>query len=223
MPVGPEPSIRAVLLLKSLAAERYSMSEWISAGIFWHTFRSWISILLKSNVNLHFISQDGVFQLLSSTVESGRLKCPFDPLQPFASVLTGNKILLCNIIWLFVYNKILCALMFVILLDWLICSSSRSVPVCRYIFWLPGQRHNIHTLPWPPSWPALYTHRHLWRLLDQWYAHSCRYPHLHAEQTQNLLLLFLQTSTLPTDTQSLSVPHGGYWHSTAKETAHIFI
>uniref|UniRef100_A0A8C2WP00 Sema domain, immunoglobulin domain (Ig), short basic domain, secreted, (semaphorin) 3D n=1 Tax=Cyclopterus lumpus TaxID=8103 RepID=A0A8C2WP00_CYCLU len=34
--------------------------------------------------------EDGVFQLLSSTVESGRLKCPFDPMQPFTSVLTGN-------------------------------------------------------------------------------------------------------------------------------------
>lgn len=44
MLVGLEPSIRAVLLLKSLATERYSMSEWISAGISWHEFRSWISI-----------------------------------------------------------------------------------------------------------------------------------------------------------------------------------
>uniref|UniRef100_A0A8C9XP28 Sema domain, immunoglobulin domain (Ig), short basic domain, secreted, (semaphorin) 3D n=1 Tax=Sander lucioperca TaxID=283035 RepID=A0A8C9XP28_SANLU len=34
--------------------------------------------------------EDGVFQLLSRTVESGRLKCPFDPSQPFTSVLTGN-------------------------------------------------------------------------------------------------------------------------------------
>uniref|UniRef100_A0A3Q3B396 Sema domain, immunoglobulin domain (Ig), short basic domain, secreted, (semaphorin) 3D n=1 Tax=Kryptolebias marmoratus TaxID=37003 RepID=A0A3Q3B396_KRYMA len=34
--------------------------------------------------------QDGAFQLLSNTVESGRLKCPFDPLQPFASVLTDQ-------------------------------------------------------------------------------------------------------------------------------------
>uniref|UniRef100_A0AAQ6IC34 Sema domain, immunoglobulin domain (Ig), short basic domain, secreted, (semaphorin) 3D n=1 Tax=Anabas testudineus TaxID=64144 RepID=A0AAQ6IC34_ANATE len=34
--------------------------------------------------------EDGVFQLLSSTVESGRLKCPFDPLQPFTSVLTDQ-------------------------------------------------------------------------------------------------------------------------------------
>ncbi|XP_068169098.1 semaphorin-3D isoform X2 [Antennarius striatus] len=33
--------------------------------------------------------EDGVFRLLSSTVESGRLKCPFDPLQPFSSVLTA--------------------------------------------------------------------------------------------------------------------------------------
>uniref|UniRef100_A0AAQ4R5N9 Sema domain, immunoglobulin domain (Ig), short basic domain, secreted, (semaphorin) 3D n=1 Tax=Gasterosteus aculeatus aculeatus TaxID=481459 RepID=A0AAQ4R5N9_GASAC len=33
---------------------------------------------------------DGVFQLLSSTVESGRLKCPFDPLQPFTSILTDQ-------------------------------------------------------------------------------------------------------------------------------------
>uniref|UniRef100_A0A673BF62 Sema domain, immunoglobulin domain (Ig), short basic domain, secreted, (semaphorin) 3D n=1 Tax=Sphaeramia orbicularis TaxID=375764 RepID=A0A673BF62_9TELE len=34
--------------------------------------------------------EDGVFQLLSSTLESGRLKCPFDPLQPFTSVLSGK-------------------------------------------------------------------------------------------------------------------------------------
>ncbi|GLD60341.1 semaphorin-3D-like protein, partial [Lates japonicus] len=34
--------------------------------------------------------EDGVFQLLSSTLESGRLKCPFDPLQPFTSVLADQ-------------------------------------------------------------------------------------------------------------------------------------
>ncbi|KAA8590188.1 hypothetical protein FQN60_014122 [Etheostoma spectabile] len=34
--------------------------------------------------------EDGVFQLLSRTVESGRLKCPFDPSQPFTSVLTDQ-------------------------------------------------------------------------------------------------------------------------------------
>nr|XP_015820115.2 semaphorin-3D isoform X1 [Nothobranchius furzeri] len=34
--------------------------------------------------------EDMVFQLLSDTVESGRLKCPFDPLQPFSSVLTDE-------------------------------------------------------------------------------------------------------------------------------------
>ncbi|XP_077451837.1 semaphorin-3D [Stigmatopora argus] len=34
--------------------------------------------------------QDGVFQLLSATVESGRLKCPFDPSQSFTSVLTDQ-------------------------------------------------------------------------------------------------------------------------------------
>uniref|UniRef100_A0A671V6Y5 Sema domain, immunoglobulin domain (Ig), short basic domain, secreted, (semaphorin) 3D n=1 Tax=Sparus aurata TaxID=8175 RepID=A0A671V6Y5_SPAAU len=34
--------------------------------------------------------KDGAFQLLSTTVESGRLKCPFDPLQPFTSVLTDQ-------------------------------------------------------------------------------------------------------------------------------------
>uniref|UniRef100_A0AAQ4S7S3 Sema domain, immunoglobulin domain (Ig), short basic domain, secreted, (semaphorin) 3D n=1 Tax=Gasterosteus aculeatus aculeatus TaxID=481459 RepID=A0AAQ4S7S3_GASAC len=39
--------------------------------------------------NCAFI-EDGVFQLLSSTVESGRLKCPFDPLQPFTSILTDQ-------------------------------------------------------------------------------------------------------------------------------------
>uniref|UniRef100_A0A3Q3GDD6 Semaphorin-3D-like n=1 Tax=Labrus bergylta TaxID=56723 RepID=A0A3Q3GDD6_9LABR len=37
-----------------------------------------------------FVEIDGVFQLLSSTVESGRLKCPFDPLQSFTSILTGK-------------------------------------------------------------------------------------------------------------------------------------
>ncbi|KAG7216112.1 hypothetical protein INR49_007864, partial [Caranx melampygus] len=34
--------------------------------------------------------EDGVFQLLSGSVESGRLKCPFDPMQPFTSVLTDQ-------------------------------------------------------------------------------------------------------------------------------------
>uniref|UniRef100_A0AAQ5Z0B0 Semaphorin-3D n=1 Tax=Amphiprion ocellaris TaxID=80972 RepID=A0AAQ5Z0B0_AMPOC len=34
--------------------------------------------------------EDGAFHLLSNTVESGRLKCPFDPLQPFTSVLTDQ-------------------------------------------------------------------------------------------------------------------------------------
>ncbi|XP_013858908.1 semaphorin-3D isoform X3 [Austrofundulus limnaeus] len=36
--------------------------------------------------------QDGAFQLLSNTVESGRLKCPFDPLQPFTSVMTDQHL-----------------------------------------------------------------------------------------------------------------------------------
>ncbi|CAL1592268.1 unnamed protein product [Knipowitschia caucasica] len=35
-------------------------------------------------------AQDGVFQLLQDTEESGRLKCPFDPAQPFTSVLTDQ-------------------------------------------------------------------------------------------------------------------------------------
>ncbi|XP_032406017.1 semaphorin-3D [Xiphophorus hellerii] len=34
--------------------------------------------------------EDGVFQLLPNTVDSGRLKCPFDPLQQFASVLSDQ-------------------------------------------------------------------------------------------------------------------------------------
>ncbi|XP_064808865.1 semaphorin-3D-like [Oncorhynchus masou masou] len=34
--------------------------------------------------------EEGVFQLLSGTVESGRLKCPYDPRQPFTSVLTDQ-------------------------------------------------------------------------------------------------------------------------------------
>uniref|UniRef100_A0A3Q2Q7K2 Sema domain, immunoglobulin domain (Ig), short basic domain, secreted, (semaphorin) 3D n=1 Tax=Fundulus heteroclitus TaxID=8078 RepID=A0A3Q2Q7K2_FUNHE len=34
--------------------------------------------------------EDVVFQLLPNTVDSGRLKCPFDPLQPFASVLSDQ-------------------------------------------------------------------------------------------------------------------------------------
>ena len=41
----------------------------------------------------HLVFQSGVFQLLSSTLESGRLKCPFDPRQPFTSVLTGETII----------------------------------------------------------------------------------------------------------------------------------
>ncbi|KAM6937697.1 semaphorin-3D [Xenentodon cancila] len=36
--------------------------------------------------------EDGVFQMLPNTVESGRLKCPFDPLQPFTSVLTDQHL-----------------------------------------------------------------------------------------------------------------------------------
>uniref|UniRef100_A0AAX7VYP6 Sema domain, immunoglobulin domain (Ig), short basic domain, secreted, (semaphorin) 3D n=1 Tax=Astatotilapia calliptera TaxID=8154 RepID=A0AAX7VYP6_ASTCA len=35
--------------------------------------------------------KDGVLKLLSNTEESGRLKCPFDPLQPFTSVLTEAR------------------------------------------------------------------------------------------------------------------------------------
>uniref|UniRef100_A0A7N8Y983 Sema domain, immunoglobulin domain (Ig), short basic domain, secreted, (semaphorin) 3D n=1 Tax=Mastacembelus armatus TaxID=205130 RepID=A0A7N8Y983_9TELE len=35
-------------------------------------------------------TEDGVFHLLPSTMESGRLKCPFDPMQPFTSVLTDQ-------------------------------------------------------------------------------------------------------------------------------------
>ncbi|MED6266927.1 Semaphorin-3D, partial [Characodon lateralis] len=35
-------------------------------------------------------NEDGGFQLLPNTVDSGRLKCPFDPLQPFASVLSDQ-------------------------------------------------------------------------------------------------------------------------------------
>ncbi|XP_031421230.1 semaphorin-3D [Clupea harengus] len=34
--------------------------------------------------------EDGAFQLISSSAESGRLKCPFDPWQPFTSVLTDQ-------------------------------------------------------------------------------------------------------------------------------------
>lgn len=34
--------------------------------------------------------EDGVFQLLYDSEESGRLKCPFDPAQPFTSVLTDH-------------------------------------------------------------------------------------------------------------------------------------
>ncbi|CAL8319503.1 unnamed protein product [Gadus morhua 'NCC'] len=34
--------------------------------------------------------ESGVFQLLPSSFESGRLKCPFDPRQPFTSVLTDQ-------------------------------------------------------------------------------------------------------------------------------------
>ncbi|XP_033824167.1 semaphorin-3D [Periophthalmus magnuspinnatus] len=35
-------------------------------------------------------TEDGEYQLLSETEESGRLKCPFDPAQPFTSVLTDQ-------------------------------------------------------------------------------------------------------------------------------------
>ncbi|KAM9377037.1 semaphorin-3D isoform 1-T2 [Pholidichthys leucotaenia] len=41
-------------------------------------------------VEITGFKEDGVFQLLSHTVESGRLKCPFDPLQPFTSVLSDQ-------------------------------------------------------------------------------------------------------------------------------------
>lgn len=43
------------------------------------------------SIFLLLLSKDGVFQLLPDTVESGRLKCPFDPMQPFTSVLTGER------------------------------------------------------------------------------------------------------------------------------------
>uniref|UniRef100_A0AAY5EZE9 Sema domain, immunoglobulin domain (Ig), short basic domain, secreted, (semaphorin) 3D n=1 Tax=Electrophorus electricus TaxID=8005 RepID=A0AAY5EZE9_ELEEL len=35
--------------------------------------------------------EDGWIHLISSSMESGRMKCPFDPRQPFASVLTGES------------------------------------------------------------------------------------------------------------------------------------
>lgn len=54
---------------------------------------------------LRFTSQDGVFRLLPSTMESGRLKCPFDPLQPFTSVLTGKVTLLPNLALLLLPHK----------------------------------------------------------------------------------------------------------------------
>lgn len=44
----------------------------------------------SGNTILRFTFQDGVFQLLPGTLESGRLKCPFDPVQPFTSVLAGR-------------------------------------------------------------------------------------------------------------------------------------
>uniref|UniRef100_A0A8C5EGQ1 Sema domain-containing protein n=1 Tax=Gouania willdenowi TaxID=441366 RepID=A0A8C5EGQ1_GOUWI len=34
--------------------------------------------------------EGGAFHLMANTVESGRLKCPFDPIQPFTSVLTDH-------------------------------------------------------------------------------------------------------------------------------------
>lgn len=37
-------------------------------------------------------AEEPVFQLEVNSLESGRLKCPFDPLQPFASVLTGEHL-----------------------------------------------------------------------------------------------------------------------------------
>lgn len=36
-------------------------------------------------------SQEMVFRLETQNLESGRLKCPFDPQQPFASVMAGKK------------------------------------------------------------------------------------------------------------------------------------
>ncbi|KAJ8245457.1 hypothetical protein GJAV_G00270950 [Gymnothorax javanicus] len=36
--------------------------------------------------------EDSMFHLLTNAVESGRLKCPFDPWQPFASVLTDQHL-----------------------------------------------------------------------------------------------------------------------------------
>jgi len=44
----------------------------------------------NNNVCCVLWSQDSWLHLHSNTVESGRMKCPFDPLQPFASVLTGE-------------------------------------------------------------------------------------------------------------------------------------
>lgn len=66
------------------------MSWWMPVEMMVAWVQELVQNIWKSNIILFFTSQDGVFQLLSSTVESGRLKCPFDPLQPFTSVLTGK-------------------------------------------------------------------------------------------------------------------------------------
>lgn len=64
---------------------KYKLLCKLSCDIFQGQFRSGIK-----TVALCLPFQDGTFRLLPSTMESGRLKCPFDPLQPFTSVLTGK-------------------------------------------------------------------------------------------------------------------------------------
>lgn len=52
------------------------------------------SLFLLTEIHLKtslcFLPQELIFKLDTHSLESGRLKCPFDPQQPFASVMTGK-------------------------------------------------------------------------------------------------------------------------------------
>lgn len=46
--------------------------------------------VINLKMSLYFLPQELIFKLDTHNLESGRLKCPFDPQQPFASVMTGK-------------------------------------------------------------------------------------------------------------------------------------
>lgn len=107
-------------------------------------------------------------------------------------------------------------------MSWLIDVSDlcdfRSVPVCGNVFRFPGERHNVHTLPWPSTWPALHTHRHIWRLLDQWYTHTHTRSHISTLTRRAVVAFSPHFQPLLLTQRSSLCPWDGYWHSSAVET-----